>query len=294
MIATAHIMPADVPLPDLTAGAPLPAWWGVFSVLLVVTFAVHLVFMNATLGSGVLLVAAPFARKGGFVHWLAGEVLHCFPVAISLTITTGVAPLLFAQVLYPQFFYTAGILIAAYWLLILGFLIVGFYGVYVAQRLSKDGPSGGRRLLWCLVAIVSAGAFLTIAYLFTNHAVATIEPKRWAVLLAREKSLHTGSPQLLPRLLHTFVGATAVFGLYVAALGQFARAKRGEVEHGRRATRIGMRLAIGATFVQMAVGLWFLLAVDAGPRATSTTRPSAAWEVSRGWWESQWRCSGCG
>lgn len=266
MIALTPALLAAVPIPDLSAGAPLPAWWGVFSVLLVVTFAVHLVFMNVTLGSGVLLVAAPFARKGGFFAWLAGEILHGFPVAISLTITTGVAPLLFAQVLYPQFFYTAGILIAAFWLLILGFLIVGFYCVYLVQRTSKAG-SGTHRIVPFVLGIVSAGAFLTIAYLFTNHAVTTIEPGRWSVLLEGEKTLHVGSPQLHPRLLHTFVGATAVFGLYVAALGQFARAKRGAVEHGRRATRIGMKLAIGATALQMLVGVWFLLAVDEGPRA---------------------------
>jgi hypothetical protein len=79
--------------------------------------------------------------------------------------------------------------------------------------------------------------------------------------------LHVRSPQILPRLLHTFVGATAVFGLYVAALGQFARVKRGVVEHGRRATRDGLTLAIGATALQVLVGVWFLLAVDEGPRA---------------------------
>lgn len=264
--ASTPSMLAAVPVPSLSAGVPMPAWWGIFSGLLVVTFAVHLVFMNATLGSGVLLVAAPFARKGGYFHWLTGEVMDFFPVAISLTITTGVAPLLFAQVLYPQFFYTASILIAAYWLLILGFLIVGFYCVYIAQRVSRNAGGGGR-LLWFLLAIMSAVAFLSIAYLFTNQAIAVIEPDRWQVLLDGEKTLHIRSPQFLPRLLHTFVGATAVFGLYLAAIGQFARARQGESERGPRVVRAGMRLAIGATFVQVAIGLWFLLAVDEGPRA---------------------------
>lgn len=253
-------------LPDLDAHAPMPAWWGVLSFLLVVSFAVHLVFMNIALGSGVLLVIGRFARQAdGLLAWLRGEVGHNLPVIVSLTITTGVAPLLFVQTLYPQFFYSAAILIGRFWLLILAFLAVGFYAVYLYSRAEAAGAIGAP--LWrFLLALVAAGSFLSIAYIFTNHAVSVVEPRRWDALLGGARSLNTGSPQVWPRLLHTFVGATAVTGLYLACVGQAARAKHGLLERGRQATRVGMKLAMGATFVQILVGIWFLLAVDAGPR----------------------------
>ena len=258
---------APPPVPGLDAGAAMPAWWGLFSVLLVLTFAVHVVFMNLTLGGSVLLLAGRLARNpDGLLSWLGDEVGHLLPVVVSLTITTGVAPLLFAQVLYPQFFYAASILLGRFWLLIILLLIVGFYGLYLYLRLVPAAAAPGRRLLRLAVLVVSVCSFFTVAYLFTNHAVTTVEPRRWQLLHAGHKSLHVGSRQMLPRLLHTFVGAAAVTGLFVACLGQVARCRRGEAERGRRATRAGMQVAVAATLVQMLVGIWFLLAVDPGPR----------------------------
>lgn len=61
---------------------------------------------------------------------LARALATRLPVAVALTITLGVAPLLFVQVLYGQFFYTSSILLGYVWLTLLLILLLGYYGYY--------------------------------------------------------------------------------------------------------------------------------------------------------------------
>ena len=106
------------------AGLPGPPW--LFHVLLVFTFFLHLIFMNLTLG-GTLLALIAHLKSGGrrddYRGVLAGRLTAINTYGISLTITTGVAPLLFIQVLYQQYFYTATILLAPVWLAMLVFMV---------------------------------------------------------------------------------------------------------------------------------------------------------------------------
>ena len=106
------LIPALDPLP-----LPAPAW--LFHVLLVFTFFLHALFMNLTLG-GTILAAVGQLLGGGRADdhrgVLADRLMGINTYAISLAITTGVAPLLFVQLLYQQYFYTATILIGWIWL----------------------------------------------------------------------------------------------------------------------------------------------------------------------------------
>ena len=115
-----------IPPPD-EFGLPAPPW--VFQSLLILTFALHLVFMNFVLG-GMLIQAVALCRRnaGPTMRALIEILSSTMPVAVSFTITTGVAPLLFVQVLYGQFFYTSNILLGFIWLSILVWLIHAFYG----------------------------------------------------------------------------------------------------------------------------------------------------------------------
>ena len=74
--------------------------------------------MNLTLGGTLLAVISHLSgggRRDDSRTALAGRLMAVNTYGISLTITTGVAPLLFIQVLYQQFFYTATILIGWVW-----------------------------------------------------------------------------------------------------------------------------------------------------------------------------------
>ena len=106
----------------------LPAPPVLFVGLLGLTFVVHMLFLG-------LLVAALWQRVGA--EWgkkNTGEIepLHRAGVmAFSTTITAGVAPLLFVQVLYGKYFYSSSIAIGFPWLAIVGYLLIGFYSLYL-------------------------------------------------------------------------------------------------------------------------------------------------------------------
>ena len=137
-------MPAS-PIPALDP-APIPGPPWLFHLLWVVTFLVHLLFVNVVLGGSVLGTAALAIGPGRGPG--AGSPLVLREVnawAISLAITFGIAPLLFMQVLYGRFFYTATVLVAWAWLGMLGLLMAGYYLNYVAKYRLRPGRTRRRR-----------------------------------------------------------------------------------------------------------------------------------------------------
>ena len=103
-------------------GFPWPT--AMYLTLLVITATIYMVFMNYVLaGSIVLMVGyvAPGARRrvetgsGGQTRSGLGLILKVvrdwLPAILGLTITAGIAPLLFLQILYKRQFYTANLLI---------------------------------------------------------------------------------------------------------------------------------------------------------------------------------------
>ena len=120
-----------VPAPDVM---PLPAPVGLMEFLLVFTFILHLVPMNFLFGGG-LLAAISHMRAGKDERHLrlARRLLELLPVVIAFTVTLGVAPLLFVQVLYGQFLYSSSILMANAWFLVVPALMIGYYIAYLLK-----------------------------------------------------------------------------------------------------------------------------------------------------------------
>ncbi len=238
----------------------LPGWPWVFQLLLPVTFALHVVFMNYALGASLvapLFWCAGLRRRREDYVTLARTMVRVWPVAISLTITTGVAPLLFVQALYGHVFYTANILAGWAWLAILLYLLVGFYLVYALDRAME------RRQIWrgALMMVLIAAAFLMIAHEFTNNSVLKLMPEAWRDIHEGRAGRHAPHAMWIPRNLHTVIGSLAVTGLWVAGLGRWSRALSGTAR--RLAVSAGLRLALGATALQVLTGLWFFAVLDA-------------------------------
>lgn len=240
---------------------PLPAPTGVFVFLLVLTFFLHLLPMNFVLGGSLMMVFS-YARARKAAEEVARHHRHlieilarAFPVAIAFTITLGVAPLLFVQVLYGQLFFSSSILMAWPWLAVVGLLLVGYYAAYWhAFRHAALGQAA----VW--VALGVAATFLVIAFLFVNNLSLLQNPEVWRRLyLSDRRGVHLYAiwdPGVFPRYLHFGFAALAITGLVVAAIG--VRQRRREPEFARWAVAHGGRWFIGATVLQMASGLWFL------------------------------------
>jgi hypothetical protein len=114
-----------VPSPDT-----IPVPWGYFQFLLMLTFALHLLLMNALVGStGIALYSH---LRGGEVHGrLASGLSKVLPILAAFTVNFGVAPLLFVQVLYGHLFYASSILMAVFWLAVIPLLIAAYYAAYL-------------------------------------------------------------------------------------------------------------------------------------------------------------------
>ncbi|MBU1229418.1 MAG: hypothetical protein KKA55_05635 [Proteobacteria bacterium] len=231
----------------IPAAEAIPSPWGWLEALLLVTFILHALFMNLTVGSALIALAARFT---GRQRELARELAHRLPTTLALQINLGVAPLLFVQVLYGQFLYTSSVLMAGWWLSAILAVILGYYGLYVHDAGFESGRGLSRPAL-----VLSLGCLLYTGFLLSNNMTLMLRPEAWAAYATTPGGsfLNLSDPTLWPRYAHMILAAPAVAGLYAALLGG-ARRRLDWVEHGLKwFTRL--------TMVQIPVGLWLLLAL---------------------------------
>jgi hypothetical protein len=240
----------SVPIPAADA---IQVPWPYFKALLLVVFPIHLLFMNAVLGSTAIALYA-YWKKGETPRRLAHELGKVLPILVAFTVNFGVAALLFLQVLYGQFFYTSSIVMGAFWLSVILLVMIAYYALYIFDF---RFPHLGRRGLWWLgLALI---LFLIVPFLFTNNMSLMLRPAYWSVYFADPSgtSLNLGDATLIPRYLHMVVGGLAIGALFVAVYGRVLGRK--DYELGRYAMGLGMRVFAVLTLVQMVVGMVFLV-----------------------------------
>jgi hypothetical protein len=258
-------MQTDVPIPDLDpVSLPAPIW--LLKALLLLTFFLHVIPMNLSLGGGfVAAFTEVFARRrqDGYHSSLARSLAKMLPIVIAFTITMGVAPLLFIQVLYGQFFYTSSVVLAWPWLSVIVLLILSYYGFYLYsfqwERLE------GKRLV---VVLASAVLFAAIGFIYTNNLVLMQNPANWAAMYFQNPHgtrLNLSDPTVIPRFLHFFTASIAVAGILIAMMGLLKR--RQDSSYSRWAVRYGLLWFIVATLAQLGVGTWFFLTLPEAVRA---------------------------
>jgi len=233
----------------------IPAPWGWFYVLLLATFLLHLLLMNAMLGGGIITLISMF-RKTEQDRLLCREFSYKWPYTIAFAVNFGVAPLLFLQVLYGQFIYTSSVLIAAWWLSIIAMLILSYYAVYIYDfKFDRLGDPG------VFVALVAVALMLLIAFMFTNNMTLMLQPERWMAYFSNSSGtlLNLTDPSVIPRYLHFIIGAVAVAGLYLALIGHFGW-RKSQVDPAALISK-GMRYFTLATALQLIIGTWFLIAL---------------------------------
>ncbi|MBZ5589523.1 MAG: hypothetical protein LAO05_13255 [Acidobacteriia bacterium] len=232
--------------------APLPGPPWLFQVLWVLTFFIHLLFVNTALG-GTLLAAFAGAAGAG-----RREVRSFFVEVnswgISFAITFGIAPLLFMQVLLGRFFYTATILVGWAWFGMLVLLTVGYYLNYVAKfrlRAGKDAAA---------VVVLEAACFVAIAGIQVTVNLLHLQPGRWEQVADRAWAA-LGDPSFLPRFLHFVLAAVAMAGALAAFVAVRRAARGGDAHSLQGMARFGVKAALIATLLQLVDGFWLLLSM---------------------------------
>ncbi len=243
-------LPALDPLP-----MPAPTW--LLSGLLGLTFLLHVLPMNLLLGGSIVGVVARIrGRKDERWAELARVVAGALPVLFAATITLGVAALLFVQVLYGRAFFSAAVVLAVPWFLVVLALILGYYAAYAARS-----PKA-KTWLVSLGALVVPTCVVFVAFVQSNVMGATMRPDRLAALFAASASglhLNLGDPTLAPRFLHVVTGACAVAGVALAIAGYGRR--KGDAERSAWMVRQGAVLFVAATALNIMFGVWWLAAL---------------------------------
>ena len=199
-------------------GVPSPTI--IFQSLGWLTLTLHFIFMNFVLG-GTLIVTVNEWLFGGRPNTSQANywMVKVMPVSLSMAITMGVAPLLFVQVLYGQFFYTANIMMGWGWMAIIGLVMLAFYLLYVMIAVRPEDKRA--TLLTRLIVLVNLALFLTVAAIFTNNAMLVEKPDLWEAIHAGERSFIVGTAEFWTRYLHNVTGAIAIAGLWAAGIARF-------------------------------------------------------------------------
>ncbi len=242
---------------------PLPASYWVFKLLLNLTFFLHLLAMNFLLGGGLLALIAKWKSSSDeHSQRLFHEISRMLPSILPATITLGVAPLLFVQVLYGQFFYTSSIIVGWPWFLVLGFLTVAYYGFYYASFRTREHSN---RAAWAIS--ISLLLITAIGFIYNNNMTLSLTPLRWRSKYFTSPAgwnLNFNEGTLIPRFLHFFVAAIAVGGLLITVKGLLRL--KAEKDYARYVIRFGAKAFMYATMTQFLFGVWFLGALPVAQR----------------------------
>ncbi len=245
-------MPHD-PIPALDP-IPLPAPYWLFKLLLIVTFTLHLLAMNFTVGGMVLALMARWGAARDHANRMFTDIATKLPVLLPATVTLGVAPLLFLQVIYGQFFYTSSVLIAWPWFLVLVLLTIAYYGLYyVSARTHREAGAGRSVLL---------GSFLLVAFIgfvYSTNLTLSQTPAAWSGKYFAGPAgwnLNLSERTLVPRYLHFFTAAVAVGGLLLMLMAWLKR--DADAGYRRALFQYGGKAFEYASMAQFAVGFWFL------------------------------------
>jgi hypothetical protein len=251
-------MPADSGL-----SASFAVRW-LLDLLLLFAFLLHLLAVNVVVGGGVVATwAAWTGRRGGrggsqqppapWQRTLSVEFGRLLPIAALVAVVLGIVPLLLLQRRYGPLLPTVLILLPTAWLTIVALAAAGYVG-YGPRATTKVA----RAVRWGSVAVA-----LATAWIATADIALISRPDLYAAVSRGDWSVHAlmGSADVWPRFFHFLVGSLALAGMTVGLFGEI-RSRSGDAL-GVAMREWGVRMFVGATVVQLAVGLWYLSSLPA-------------------------------
>lgn len=194
----------------------LSAPLGLLTLLHLLTLTLHLLAMNFLLGG--LGIAVFAAVKGRWEDPDLQRFAKLLPPAMAATVTLGVAPLLFLQMVYPRQVYSAAIVSGMWWLLVVVAVMAAYYALYRASHVAeRTGRPGLAPWLLALAGLVYVSAAYTSVFSMAER------PDLIRALYARTASGWAWNPPTLSmvlRWLHMLLGALTVGGFFVAWIGR--------------------------------------------------------------------------
>jgi cytochrome c len=250
------ILAQSVPVPrDLQLPLPLPE--SVLAVLLVVSFLLHILFVNLTVGSSLLTTIFEWlghVRGEERYDKLSLRIADTITVNKSAAVVLGIGPLLCINLLYTVQFYSANTLTGHAWVLIVPLVSAAFLLGYLHKYTWYRWKTGPRKIWHLLLGSSVALLFLFIPLIFLSNVNLMLFPDRWAEVRGFFSSLLIGN--VFPRYCHFLCATVALTGLFFAGWfgrSSFPLAKLEGFNHGDL-MRLCYRIAFFATLAQFIVG----------------------------------------
>lgn len=206
MIALQMPVPKDIPLP-----LPLPE--GILVFILILSFLLHILFINLMVGGGILTFWYELkGLKNKDYDLLAREIASTITVNKSLAVVLGVAPLLSINVLYTIYFYSSNALTGNIWIGIVPWVAVSFLLLYL-HKYTWDQLASNKVLHLGILAL-GVGSFLLIPFIFLTNINLMLFPERWHEIHGFTSALFL--PNVFPRYFHFIVASLAITGVFLA------------------------------------------------------------------------------
>jgi len=190
-----------------------PLW--LVNVLHILTLTLHFLAMNFLFG-GILVVL----RAGSANRWsdpIVKKLLKILPSVMAATVTLGIAPLLFVQLVFPRQIYSAAIVSGWLWLAVIPAVIVTYYALYRASLSGEQATAIKRTSL--LLALLG---MLYVSLVYSSVFSMAERPNLIHSLYAGDQSgflLNPEAGDYFLRWLHMMLGAATVGGFFVGWLG---------------------------------------------------------------------------
>ncbi|MDJ0521323.1 MAG: hypothetical protein QNJ90_04540 [Planctomycetota bacterium] len=205
-------------LPDYDA-LPAPLW--LLTVLHVLTLSLHFAAMGCLFGGLLTLFGARL--PGGLEHPCAKRLVTLFPSLMAATVTLGVAPLLFAQLVYGRVLYSAAIVSGWFWLGIPIMAMLAYACLYAAA-FTKQGV--GRVRLWLLLALAG---LVYVSLTYSSVFSLAERPDAQKTYYEGDASGLVWHPDVtawIMRWLHMLGGTLTIGGFFFGVLGRRDEAAR--------------------------------------------------------------------
>ena len=240
------IIPIGVPL-------DLPASLSFLKIILVISFLLHIIFINFMIGGTFWAVFYRMLRKEDpFWERLARDMANTVTVNKSIAVVIGVAPLLAISLTYIHFFYSANNITAPLWLSIIWLVALAFLSLYIYKYTwDSQKYSINFKLFWGLLAFA---IFLFIPFIFLANINLMLYPDQWKNIYNFWGSIWV--PNAIPRYLHFINASFAITGFFAYGYFHFkGKDKPDDEQYYTRAQRLGLKWGLYATALQMIFGV---------------------------------------
>lgn len=175
--------------------AGVPTYPIIFIGLGVLTFALHMLFVNLVLGGSMIAIFGAYRNNDNWRR-LGNVMLEIAKVSVSVAIVIGVAPLLFVQVVYDPHWYTSNVLSADWVIAFILILILAYWAMYYFyfRNAKRDDVTAQPTSRWSL--LISFALMLVVGFIMHSLTSQILHPEQWQDWYLQDGKLDYSGSQL--------------------------------------------------------------------------------------------------